>query len=892
MGVSRAYHIPLGLKLRGVLEVGALRRALDRVVERHEALRTTFVQVGGEAEQRIHGVEESRFDLVEHDLRGRGDAEEELVRMTEEEAGEEFDLEGGPLVRGRLVRLGEEEHALLITMHHIVSDGWSMGVLVEELSALYGAYVRGEGDPLPELGVQYVDYAVWQREWMGGEVLREQGEYWKKELEGAPALLELAADHERPEQQDFRGGVVGVMLDEELTAGLKALSQRQGTTLYMTLLGGWAALLGRMSGQEEVVIGTPTANRGRSEIEKLIGFFINNLALRVEVRGGVTVGELLQGVKEKALGAQQNQDIPFEQVVELLQPVRSLAHGPIFQVMLVWQNAPEGRLRLAGLDVQPLRARAGVVTKLDLTLQLRLKGERIVGGIEYAKSLFEAETMERYLGYLRALLRGMVAGDSQPIGQLPLLPAGEREQVLYGWNGTGAEVGGEQSGHEMFEAQAERVPEAVAVVYEGVQLSYGELNARANRLGHYLRGVGVKEETRVAICTERSVEMIIGLLGIWKAGGVYVPLDAGYPVERLRYMVEDSGAAVLLTEGKVREGLGERLGEMGRGMKEIDIGEGAEWWAGQGEGNVERGRGREEMKGREGAYVIYTSGTSGVPKGVMIEQRSVVNLEYGQREMYGIGEQDRVLQFFSFSFDVSVFVVVMALSVGARLVLGKREEMLPGPGLMEKMKEEGITVGVLPPVVLRHMPEGELPEMREVIVGGEGWSEELVERWGKGRRFFNSYGPTETTVQATAGEYRRGEGKPTIGRPVGNVRVYVLDGEGEPVPEGVAGELYIGGAGVGRGYLDGKMTAERYVPDPYSGEEGGRMYRTGDWGRWKKDGRIDLVGRKDEQVKIRGYRVELGEIEEVLEGHGGVKQAVVMMREKKGGGGEKGLVAY
>src|SRR6185312_5791905 len=394
MGVSRAYHIPVGMRLRGTLDVGALGRALERIVERHEVLRTRFELVEGEPVKRIEREEGSRFHLREQDLRGCEDVQTELERLMGEEAEEGFDLEQGPLIRGRLVRLGEEEHALLITMHHIVSDGWSMGVLMEELSALYGAYVRGEQERLPELGVQYADYAVWQREWMEGEVLRQQAEYWKKELEGAPAVLELPKDHERAAEPDYAGEVVGLTLGEELTAGLEELSRRQGVTLYMTLLAGWAALLGRLSGQEEVVIGTATANRGRSEIEKLIGFFVNTLAMRVEVSGGVTVGELLERVKEKALGAQQNQEMPFEQVVEMMQPVSSLTHSALFQVMFAWQNTEQSRLELEGLEAEPLRLGTHVVAKFDLGLSLRLDGRRIAGGLEYATELFERETVE------------------------------------------------------------------------------------------------------------------------------------------------------------------------------------------------------------------------------------------------------------------------------------------------------------------------------------------------------------------------------------------------------------------------------------------------------------------------------------------------------------------
>ena len=463
-GVSQAYHIPMGLQLRGALDGGALRRALDRIVARHEVLRTTFVLVEGEPVQRIMRVEDSRFHLVEHDLRKHEDASAQLEVLIEQEAGAGFDLETGPLIRGRLIRQAEDQYGLLLTMHHIVSDGWSMGVLVEELSALYSAFVRGEADPLPELNVQYADYAVWQRKWIAGEILQQQADYWRRRLEGAPALLELPADHARPAQQNYAGGMVGVMLDEELTAGLKELSRRQGTTLFMTLLGGWAALLERLSGQGEVVIGTAVANRGRSEIEKLIGFFVNTLALRLDLSGGPTVGGLLDRVKVQALAAQQQQDIPFEQVVELARPVRSLAHSPLFQVMFVWQNTPEGRLELPGLEVKPLQSAPRLMAKFDMTLWLQEAGERIEGGVGYATALFEPATVERYLGHFRTLLQAMVAGDTQIVDHLPLLTDQERRQVLEEWNDTAVAYSSEQCVHELFEEQVGKTPDAVAVV--------------------------------------------------------------------------------------------------------------------------------------------------------------------------------------------------------------------------------------------------------------------------------------------------------------------------------------------------------------------------------------------------------------------------------------------
>ncbi|MFI5223121.1 MAG: condensation domain-containing protein, partial [Nitrospirales bacterium] len=612
-GVSQAYHVPFGVRLGAGLDVGALKQALERVVRRHEALRTTFGFEQGEPWQRIGREEESVFRMVEHDLRQSEGRQEELERLIAEEAQEKFDLEGGPLIRGRLIRVEEDEHVLLVTMHHIVSDGWSMAIFLNELSALYGAYRRGEADPLPELKVQYADYAVWQRKWMGGEILGRQAEYWKEALAGAPELLEVPADRVRPAEQEFAGASVRVALDEKLTAGLKELSRKQGTTLYMTLLSGWAALLGRLSGQTDVVIGTPVANRGRMEIENLIGFFINTLAVRVDLSGEPTVEELLERVKKQAVEAQQNQDIPFEQVVEIARPVRSLSHSPLFQVLFAWQNAPVGKLKFAGVEVRPLRGAVQETAKFDLGLSLQEAGDRIVGGIEYATSLFERGTIERYLGYYRKLLEGMVRGNSAVVERLAILGEEERGKVLYEWNRTEREYESGKCVQELFEEQAGKTPEAVAVVAEEAVLSYGELNRRANQLAHYLRQKGVKPDTRVALCMERGLEMVVGLLGVLKAGGAYVPLDPAYPAERLRAMLADSDPVALLTVG----GLDGWLGQAKEGLSVIRL-EGSEW-KDQPESNPER----EGLEVEHLAYVIYTSGSTGTPKGAMNAHRGV-----------------------------------------------------------------------------------------------------------------------------------------------------------------------------------------------------------------------------------------------------------------------------
>jgi amino acid adenylation domain-containing protein len=895
MGASEAYHIFNGWRLKGQLDRGALRRVLDRILARHEALRTTFIVSEGQPVQRIATADESRFELVEHDLSGAADPEASLKYLVREEADSEFDLEVGPLIRGRLIRLAEEEHALLITMHHIVSDGWSMGVFIRELSVLYGAYVRGEQDGLPELEVQYADYAVWQRQWMEGELLRQQAEYWERTLAGAPTLLELPTDHPRPAEQEYAGGWVRVELDEELSRGLKELSKKHGMTLYMTLLAGWGALLARLSGQEDLVIGTPVANRGRMEIEGLIGFFVNTLALRLDVSGSPSVGELLERVKEQVLAAQQHQDIPFEQVVEVMHPVRSLAHSPLFQVMLDWQqNAGGGGLAMPGVELGPLGVASDVVAKLDMTLFLRDAGERIVGSLVYATSLFEAATVERYLGYLRTLLAGMVADERRAIDRLPLMPEEERQQVLYEWNATEAEYPREKLVHQLFEEQVEKTPDAVAVVFEDATLSYRELNRRANQLAHYLRELGVGPDERVAICLERSLEMVVGLLAVLKAGGAYVPLDPAYPAERLQYMLEDSAPVVLLTQDHLH-GL---LKDVADEVVVVSLGAGTSVWESQPQHNpnsTSSGLTPEHL-----AYVIYTSGSTGRPKGAMVQHRSVVNRLQWMKNVYGLNQQDAVLQKTPFSFDVSVWEFFCPLMCGMRLVTARPDGHRDPGYLSDTIARERITTLHFVPSMLQTFVEGgewqENSSLARVVCSGEALSGTQVRSFyerATGGELHNLYGPTEAAVDVTAWRCPRELTQTTvpIGKPMANVGIYILDKHGEAVPAGVAGELYIGGVQVGRGYLRRpELTGERFVPDPFRGEGGRRLYRTGDLARWRAEGTIEFLGRNDDQIKIRGYRIELGEIEARLQEHAGVREAVVLAREDRIG--DKRLVAY
>jgi amino acid adenylation domain-containing protein len=878
-GASEAYHIPLGLSLKGDLDRAALRRALDRILARHEALRTTFALIDGEPVQRITAVEGSRFLLIEHDLRFHNNAKTELDRLTELEASASFDLEAGPLIRGRLIRISEDEHVLLITMHHIVSDGWSMGPLIKELSTLYGAFLRGEDDPLPDLDIQYADYAVWQRHWIEGDILKQQAAYWKTALAGAPVLLELPTDHPRPPEQSYSGAYAELVLDEKLTAGLKDLSRRHDVTLFMTLLAAWAALLARLSGQQDVLVGTPTANRGRAEIEKLIGFFVNTLVVRLDLSGSLTVSELLEQAKAQALAAQQYQDIPFEQVVELARPVRSMAHNPLFQVMFAWQGSAQGRLELPGLDVQSLQS-PHKVAKFDLTLDLREAGNTISGGIEYATALFEKATIERYMGYFRTLLEAMVADDAQAVDRLSMLSDAERQQLLADWNNTVAEYPKDVPLAQLVEEQVERTPDAVAVVYGEQRLTYRDLNARANQLAHELLKQGAGPDQIVGLYVARSTDLIVALLAIVKTGAAYLPLDPLFPAERLGYMLEDSGARLLVTQQSLRRELPAFAGA-------IILLEDEDWQANPSDNPA------IVVRPEHLAYVIYTSGSTGKPKGVQVPRGALTNLLWSMREWLQLNDLDRLLAVTTISFDIAAADVWLPLLVGAHTVVASHESAADGNALRDLLERHNITFLQATPVTWRLLFDAGWrgkPELQAVCTGEAMPPEVAAQLVPVVKRVWNLYGPTETTIWSTGYLVTDAQKPILIGRPVANTQCYILDGQGQPVPIGVTGELYIGGDGLARGYLNRpELTAEKFVADPFRGGEA-RMYRTGDLARYRADGNIECLGRVDHQVKIRGYRIELGEIEAVLKGQPEIKQAVVIVREDTPG--DKRLVAY
>ncbi|HET7232709.1 MAG TPA: non-ribosomal peptide synthase/polyketide synthase [Longimicrobium sp.] len=883
---SATYNLPAAWRLGGALDRAALERALGEIVRRHEALRTTFAEVDGSPVQVIAPF--GGFALPVEDLSALGEADREASarRRAGEEAARPFDLAAGPLFRAALLRLGGEDHVLLLSMHHVVSDGWSMGVFFRELSALYEAYRAGRESPLPELAVQYADYAVWQREQLAGEVLDRQLAYWREQLSGAPELLELPADHPRPPVQTYRGASVPVEFSPELLERLQALGRREGATLYMTLLGAFQVLLSKYGGSDDIVVGGPIAGRTRKEAEELIGFFINTLVLRTDLSGDPSFREALRRVREATLGAYAHQEVPFEKLVAELQPERSRSHAPLFQVMFVLQNAGGGRGGLPGLEVSDVGADQASA-RYDLTLELAVTPQGLRGGLIYSTDLFERGTIERMLGHLERVLEQVATDADVRLSRLELLSAEERGLVVDAWNRTAAEVPADRCIHELFEAWAERTPDATAVRFGDERLSYAELNARANRLAHELRARGVGPEVRVALCVERGPGMVAAVLAVLKAGGAYVPLDPSYPADRLRYMLADSAPSVVLTQGAVAEALADVLGGLGGGVPVLELDAAAPAWASRPDTNPVRGGVAPENP----AYLIYTSGSTGRPKGVLVPHRGLCNVAAAQQRAFGVGPDDRVLQFASPSFDAAAFELVMALASGAALCVASRDELLPGPGLLALLRTHAVTTVTLPPSALAALPVEELPALRTITVAGEALPAELAARWGARHRLWNLYGPTEATIWSTAAECADPARKPDIGTPIANVRAYVADAALEPLPVGVPGELFVGGAGVARGYLGRPgLTAERFVPDPFGGEPGARLYRTGDRVRWLAGGRLDFIGRVDHQVKVRGFRIEPGEIEARLAEHPAVREAAVLAREDDPG--EKRLVAY
>jgi amino acid adenylation domain-containing protein len=873
------YVIPQAVRLSGPLDAGALERALQEIVRRHEVLRTTFAAVEGKPRQIIHPSLDLVVPVLDLEPLAPEEREAAVRREARLEAATPFDLAAGPLLRPRLLRLSADEHVLLLTMHHVVSDAWSQGVLNGELVALYDAFLAGRPSPLGDLAIQYADYAAWQRSFLSGEVLERELAHWREALAGAPRALELPTDRPRPPVQSPRGGRKAIVLPSELRLGLKALSRREGATLFMTLLAAFEIVLHRYTGQDDLVVGTPIAGRARAETEGLVGFFVNALALRTRVSGDLSFQALLARVKDTCLQAYAHQEMPFERLVHELAPERDLSRQPLFQVTFTLNNAPREALALPGLSLRGVGSDVGTA-KYDLSLAMMEGESELFASFSYAVDLFDAATVDRMLGHLRNVLEAVVADPAAAIGDLPMLSAEERRTLTVAWNDTAAPFPADRCAHELFEEQAARAPDALAIVFEDRRLTYREVDERANQLARHLTRYGVGPEVLVGVSLPRSPEVVVAILGVMKAGGAYVPLDPAYPADRLEFMMADARVAVLLTEEALLEGLPPPPAP----VICVDTG-----WIDVEQESAD-GLGRVAGPG-SAAYVIYTSGSTGRPKGVVVEHRGLGNLAAAQARTFGVDPSSRVLQFASSNFDASVSEILVTLLAGATLVLAPQEALLPGPELLRTLTDHAVTVATIPPSALAVLPHEALPLLRTVVVAGEACSEDLVARWAPGRSFINAYGPTEASVCATMGACAPSGGKPSIGKPMSNVRVYVLDARRNPVPVGVPGELYIGGIGLARGYLNRpELTSERFVAGALPEEPGGRLYRTGDLCRFRPDGDIDFIGRIDHQVKVRGFRIELGEIEAALAEQPGVRDAAVLAREDVPG--DTRLVAY
>ncbi|MEO0433591.1 MAG: amino acid adenylation domain-containing protein [Cyanobacteria bacterium J06656_5] len=907
---SPVYNIPMAFRIVGALNVTALEKSLNEVIRRHEVLRSTCTAIDGQPTQRI--IPELRLSLPIIDLSHLSDGErhQAVAKYKDDTAHQPFDLATGPLIRATLLltenNSEHQEHIFLLNLHHFVADGWSMGLFYEELTSLYTRLINGQPNsdlaPLPQLPIQYGDFAHWQRQRINSSTLTEQLQFWKEQLADVESLT-LATDRPRPAIQNHHGASYRFTLSPTLSDALRSLSQREGVTLFMTLMAAFQVLLYRYTQEEDILVATAVSNRLQSETERLLGSFANNLLLRGKVDGAETFRDLLAQVREVAVKAYANQEFPFAQLIKELLPEQErqdLSRNPLFQVMFTLHERPEERtLKLANLTVesQPIPMRT---SKLDLSLtiinradaQTNSDNRALIAGFEYNTDLFDENTIQRMADHYRVLLEEVVTNGDQPLKEISLLTPTERHQLLVGWNNTQKDYSQDQCIHQLFEQQVERTPSAIAAVFHDKQLTYGELNSRANQLAHYLQTLGLQPDEVVGICLERSLEMIVALLAVLKAGGAYVPLDPHYPADRLAFMMSDAQITVLVTEEPCLSSLPDSAPQtvcLQRDWSEIS--------------QHCYQNPVTKITPENLAYVIYTSGSTGTPKGVMVQHNSLVNFTHAAVETYEVSSTDRVLQFASISFDAAAEEIYPCLTTGATLVLRSDDMLSSVTNFLQTCHEWQLTVLDLPTAywqqIVVELAAGTLPDsLRLVIIGGERVSPEAVKTWqmlvGNSPRLINTYGPTEGTVVATAytitADDRFAQEVP-IGGAIANVQTYVLDQHGQPVPVGVPGELHIGGMGLARGYLNRPaLTAERFIAHPFSEDTQARLYKTGDLVRYLPDGNLEFLGRIDQQVKIRGFRVELGEIETALAHHPMVQGAVVVARPDVSGSQQ--LIAY
>ncbi len=876
---SSHYHLPAVFRLKGKIDIEAFEDGFRQIVDRHEALRTVLLQEGNKAYQEVMEADRWKLNYMDSDAFLDSTGMQAYIQKTVQEP---FDLGKDYMLRAVLLRISENEHLLLVVLHHIASDGWSVTVLVKELAELYEAALQGREPNLPELPVQYRDYAHWQREYLQGEVLEQQQNYWKQKLAGLETL-QLPTDFVRPSVQSIRGGRIEVNFDRKLTQKLEQFSKKEGVTLYMSMLAAFKVLLYRYSGQEDICVGSPIAGRTQPAVEPLIGFFVNTLALRSRLEGNAGFRDLLKQVKETTLEAYTQQDIPFEKVVEAVGVTRDMSRSPLFQVMFAMQNTPAvPSIELEGLTFSPEELK-NATTKFDLTLDITQRPEGLHMNVEYCSDLFRESTVMRMMDHYQHLLVELMEAPATGLDRIPLLSSNEKKQLIEGFNETAVDYPKDKSLVAIFEEQVAKNPDAVAVVYEGEELSYEQLNRRANQLAQYLRKKGVKEESLVPVCMDRSPLMVIGLLGVLKAGAAYVPLDPSFPQERIHYMLEDSGAELVLA--------GSNTAEMLAGGGERELVKLDEDWSIIAEESTSRPD--AEATPSNLAYVIYTSGSTGKPKGVLIEHSSLVNFLFSMRDILEVESCASLLAVTTYSFDISYLELYLPMLVGGKVIIAPKESAADGFRLKEMLSEHSPSFMQATPATWQMLLDSGWGNNEEVtiLVGGEAVREELKDSLTRiSPRVWNMYGPTETTIWSSCKELKTAE-KITIGKPIANTSFYILDKAGDLAPVGVAGELCIGGDGLARAYHNRPdLTAERFVPDPFSSRPGARMYRTGDLARWLPDGEVEYLSRMDDQVKIRGYRIELGEIESVLQQCDGVGRGVVVAKED--GNGNKRLIGY
>jgi amino acid adenylation domain-containing protein len=889
---SPRYNVARALRLRGNLAIGPLQAALDEIVRRHESLRSHFTNVNGIPMQVIG--QRAAVPMTFIDLSDKPDNGDRVRSICEEQVQRPFDLSADLMLRACLVRLTESDHVLLVVVPHITCDGWSLVILFRELLSLYEMLVAGQAPSLPELPIQYLDYAAWQRQWLTGEVLERQLGYWRDKL-SAVSVLDLPTDRLRTPAQSSRNGARAFRLSKKLSDHLKALSRAEKSSFFMTLLAAFKTLLYRYTNQSDLVIGFPIANRRFVELEGLIGFFANTLVLRSDLSGNPTFRELLGRIRDNALTAYEYQDLPFEKLVEEVHPQRDLSRNPLFQVAFQLRNYPDQLVQIAGLTAEPIELRSGIA-KFDLSLAMKETADGLSAEFEYKVDLFESASIERMFGHLEMLLQSIAADPGRRLSELTLLTEPERRQLIVEWNTTRQNSQNDKCIHQLFEEQVDRNPDATAVVCGPNQLTYRELNRRANQLAHLLKSYGVKAETLVGVCLERSTEMILAMLAILKAGGAYVPLDPVYPRERMRFILRDTQAAVLLTEARLIE---DAIGDLPEShqtcsqpaatdatpLKVICLDKHHGEISKQCEQNLAAPTFPKNL-----AYVIYTSGSTGTPKGVMIEHRSAAAFLDWAHSVFTKDELAGVVASTSICFDLSVFEIFAPLTTGGRIILVENALALAH---MDSAVVPTL-VNTVPSGMTELLRLGGLPRsIRTVNLAGEPLKASLVlqiDQETSAEQIYDLYGPSETTTYSTYTR-RSADGVQTIGRPIAGTQIYILDPHGNLTPVAVPGEIHISGAGLARGYLNRpELTAEKFIANPFGVEPGARLYRTGDIGRYLPDGNIELIGRKDGQVKIRGFRIELGEIESVLSRHPKVREAVVVAREDRPG--DKRLTAY